>query len=71
MSSTSVKEAAPKAGATSLDLTGFTGLSEEEARRNIAEDGPNEIASQEKRGLFAIVIEVVREPMFLMLVAAG
>ncbi len=35
------------------------------------QDGPNEIASQKKRGLFAIVIEVVREPMFLMLVAAG
>ncbi len=71
MSITSVKERTPKSGATSLDLTGFTGLSEEDARRNIAEDGPNEIASQEKRGLFAIVIEVVREPMFLMLVAAG
>ncbi len=71
MSSTSVKERTPKSAATSLDLAGFTGLSEEDARRNIAEDGPNEIASQEKRGLFAIVIEVVREPMFLMLVAAG
>ncbi len=34
-------------------------------------DGPNELPSREKRGLFAIVWEVVREPMFLMLVAAG
>src|SRR5665811_2069644 len=71
MSKTSVLENTPKPGRTSLDLTGFAGLSEDDARRNIAEDGPNEIASQEKRGLFAIVIEVVREPMFLMLVAAG
>ena len=59
------------AAATSLDLTGFAGLSEDDARRRIAEDGLNEIASQQKRGLFAIGIEVVREPMFLMLVAAG
>lgn len=61
----------PEPGSTSLDLTGFPGLSEDYARRHIAEDGLNEIASPEKRNLFAIVIEVVREPMFVMLVAAG
>src|SRR5512141_2545557 len=71
MSNTSVRQTAPKPSGASLDLIGFAGLSEDEARRNIAEDGPNEIASQNQRGLFAIVIEVVREPMFLMLVAAG
>src|SRR5512140_1766620 len=71
MSGTPVSENTPRSGGTSLDLTGFSGLGEDEARRNISEDGYNEIASQEKRGLFAIVIEVVREPMFLMLVAAG
>ena len=71
MPKTSVLEKTPKPGRTSLDLTGFTGLSEDDARRNIAEDGLNEIASHEQRSLFAIVIEVVREPMFLMLVAAG
>ena len=71
MSITSVPEKLPRSGSTSLDFAGFAGLTDEDARRNIAEDGPNEIASQEKRGLFAIAIEVVREPMFLMLVAAG
>ena len=71
MSGTGASGSIPRSGSTSLDLTGFSGLSEDEARRNIAEDGPNEIASQDKRGLFAIVIEVVREPMFLMLVGAG
>ena len=70
MSKTSGVEKA-KPGGTSLDLSGFAGLSEDDARRIIAEDGANEIASQEKRGLVTIVIEVVREPMFLMLVAAG
>src|ERR1035437_8459357 len=71
MSRTSVVKDAARSGGTSLDLSGFAGLSEDDARRNIEQDGSNEIASQEKRGLFAIVIEVVREPMFLMLVAAG
>src|SRR5512146_1487021 len=70
MSGTRVSQNPPRSG-TSLDLAGFSGLTDEDARRNIAEDGPNEIASQETRGLLAIVIEVVREPMFLMLVAAG
>ena len=71
MAKKSVLESAPKSGGTSLDLTGFAGLSEDEARRNIEADGPNEIASQQKRGLFAIAFEVIREPMFVMLVAAG
>ncbi len=33
--------------------------------------GPNELPSPERRGLPAIAWEVVREPMFIMLVAAG
>ena len=33
--------------------------------------GPNELPAQQKRNLLTIVLEVVREPMFLMLVAAG
>jgi Ca2+-transporting ATPase len=56
---------------TSLDLSGFAGVSEEDARRRLEQDGPNELASQKKRGFFVIALEVVREPMFLMLVAAG
>jgi P-type Ca2+ transporter type 2C len=71
MSRTSVLEDARRPGGTSLDLSGFEGLSEDDARRNIEQDGQNELASQEKRGLFAIALEVLREPMFLMLVAAG
>ncbi|MEK7270897.1 MAG: cation-translocating P-type ATPase, partial [Planctomycetota bacterium] len=34
-------------------------------------EGPNELPAQEKRSLLAIAFEVAREPMFLMLVAAG
>lgn len=54
-----------------LDLGGFTGLTEQEAQLRLEREGPNELPSREKRGLLAIIWEVVREPMFLMLVAAG
>jgi Ca2+-transporting ATPase len=53
------------------DVGARTGLSEDEARRRLAIDGTNELPSQKKRGLLAIALEVAREPMFLMLVAAG
>ncbi len=60
-----------RGGGANLDLGGFSGLSEDDARRRLEQDGPNELPTQKKRGLFAIALEVVREPMFLMLVAAG
>jgi len=55
----------------SLDLGGFAGLGEDEARLKFEQQGPNEIPAQRKRGLLAIVLEVAREPMFIMLVVAG
>src|SRR5512147_2932836 len=67
----STPTAPARSGAAYLDLGGFSGLSEDSARRLLEQDGPNELPTQKKRGLFAIVFEVVREPMFLMLVAAG
>ena len=59
------------ADSDSVGLKGSTGLSEIEAANRLARDGPNELPSQRSRGLFAIVREVIREPMFLMLVGAG
>ena len=47
------------------------GLSEEEAARRLAADGPNELPSAKKRGPLWIALEVVREPMFPLLVACG
>src|SRR6185503_7245256 len=47
------------------------GLSEPEARDRLAREGANELPTQRKRGIGAISFEVVREPMFIMLVAAG
>ena len=55
----------------SLDLGALPGLSEDEARLRLAKGGPNELSAQKKRGLLTIVLEVVREPMFIMLVVAG
>jgi Ca2+-transporting ATPase len=37
----------------------------------MAEDGPNELPSSRRRCTLAIAFEVVREPMFLLLVACG
>lgn len=60
-----------KAAGTLADMEEPKGLSEEEARLRLDEEGPNELPSQKKRSLWAIGFEVAREPMFLMLIAAG
>ena len=56
---------------TVLDLGGLVGLREEDARSRLQQEGPNELPTQKKRSLLAIGFAVAREPMFLMLVAAG
>ena len=47
------------------------GLTEQEALENLAEDGYNELPSGKKRTFLHILLEVVKEPMFLMLIACG
>jgi P-type Ca2+ transporter type 2C len=47
------------------------GLTDQEAREKLAMDGYNELPSARKRNIFHILIEVVRQPMFLMLIACG
>ncbi len=47
------------------------GLTEQEARERLATDGYNELPVGKKRTIFHILFEVVREPMFLMLIACG
>ena len=54
-----------------LDPRSLKGLSQEQAQRRLAEEGYNDLPSSKPRGLLAIAFEVVREPMFLMLVACG
>ena len=47
------------------------GLDSEEAGRRLAAEGPNTLPGAGRRGAMAIALEVAREPMFLLLVAAG
>ncbi|MDD1708055.1 MAG: cation-translocating P-type ATPase [Methanoregulaceae archaeon] len=54
-----------------LDLSRFTGLSVKEAHQRLLDEGPNELPSREVRGVFGIIKDVIREPMFLLLVGAG
>jgi Ca2+-transporting ATPase len=54
-----------------LELGAITGLSEQEAADRLRQDGPNELPSSKPRNVLAIAAEVVREPMFLLLVACG
>ncbi len=55
----------------SYDVRKETGLTENEALRRLAEEGYNEIPSAKKRSVFDIAFEVIKEPMFLLLVACG
>lgn len=47
------------------------GLSSAEAAEILASDGYNELPSAKKRTVFAILWDVVREPMFILLLACG
>ena len=47
------------------------GLSGAQAAQRLASDGPNALPGGQRRTLLAIAGETVREPMFLLLLAAG
>ncbi|MGA8277373.1 MAG: cation-translocating P-type ATPase [Rhodanobacteraceae bacterium] len=50
---------------------GLRGLGASEAARRLAEQGPNVLPGTAPKTLFAIVVGVLVEPMFLMLLVAG
>ena len=56
---------------TKIDLNSLTGLSEKEAERRLVAEGANELPSSKPKTVFDIAFDVVREPMFLLLVACG
>src|SRR5512135_63740 len=56
---------------SALEQAMLQGLTEQEARERLAIDGYNELPSAKKRTFFHILLEVLREPMFLMLIACG
>ena len=47
------------------------GLTRDQALARLRADGPNELPSAKPRSFLAIAWEVLREPMILLLVAAG
>jgi Ca2+-transporting ATPase len=53
------------------DARSLQGLSSREARERLAREGPNAIATAPRRGLGVLALELLREPMILLLVAAG
>lgn len=57
----------------SLDIRAVerSGLSEQDVHARLQRDGPNELPSAKPRSVLLIGWEVVREPMFLLLVGCG
>ncbi len=54
-----------------FDPEGITGLSEGDAARRLEEEGYNELPSQKKQSLFTILVNILLEPMLLLLLGAG
>ena len=53
------------------DRVQLTGLSQDEAAKRLAQSGPNIMAAQPRRSVGRIAREALREPMFLLLLAAA
>lgn len=49
----------------------ISGLTEEEAQTRLHREGYNELPGAEKNSLLGVLFDVVREPMFLLLIACG
>ena len=47
------------------------GLTQAEAQRRLATDGLNELPSARPRSLWGIVLQIIQEPMFLLLISCG
>jgi Ca2+-transporting ATPase len=58
-------------GADLADLAASAGLADEEARRRLRDEGPNELPVSKPRSLLRLFRDIVLEPMFLLLVACG
>lgn len=54
-----------------FDENNLQGLSDAEVRERLATDGYNELPTAQKRTLFRMLLEVIREPMFLLLILCG
>ena len=57
--------------ADTFDIKNLQGLSNDQVAARLKEDGPNDLPTSRRRNLLGIVFDVIREPMFLLLVACG
>lgn len=55
----------------SIHTTNYKGLSSKEVAEKIEKEGYNELPSSKPKNVFQIALGVVKEPMFLLLVACG
>jgi magnesium-transporting ATPase (P-type) len=55
----------------SVDKHGLTGLNSAQVAERLRGESDNELPAQGRRSSWAIAVDVVREPMFLLLVACG
>jgi len=54
-----------------LDIIKSRGLSDQEVGERLARDGYNELPVTNRRSFFKILYDIVREPMFILLIACG
>lgn len=54
-----------------FDIAKIAGLSHEEAASRLSGEGYNEIPQARKKSIFTILFGIVKEPMFLLLIACG
>jgi Ca2+-transporting ATPase len=66
----SATPSSPEAGSRDV-LLALTGLTRAEAAARLAREGPNELPRRRRRSFLALLWHTLREPMFLLLLAAG
>ncbi len=54
-----------------FDIDSVSGLSGREAADKLRTEGYNELPESKQRSILWIIFEVIREPMFILLVASG
>ncbi len=54
-----------------LDVNAESGLTEDEARKRLEKYGPNQLHKEEEEGIIEELLESLREPMVLLLLATG
>jgi Ca2+-transporting ATPase len=68
---TTTSPTTPATAPTTTPTRTGAGLSAKDAAQRLAEDGPNALPGGQQRSLLSIALDTVREPMFLLLLAAG